>query len=190
VCSPGKASDAGSEFCESCRSLQEFAPFEGMEYCRQCPVHASVVNDTRIALDHSTCQCQPNYLTIPFARLDLLQRLDSGQSVNYLNTIGTTESWDAHRVTGFWCVLCPPGAGCSSPNTTLATVTTLHGYFKGLDGSNASFFECLNEACLAGSLCADGYRGPCLYSPSKAMLKSHSFLANLIDHAALSIPPV
>jgi len=84
---------------------------------------------------------------------------------------------DPNEVLGFWCAKCPAGADCTLRGTTLLTVKAKPGYFTGLDGSNTSFFPCLNEkACTGGEeKCAPGYAGHFCTDCAAGMVLSTSF---------------
>jgi predicted outer membrane repeat protein len=58
------------------------------------------------------------------------------------------------------CVLCPEGADCSQPGTTIENVKALPGWWPDITRTNSKFIKCLNSACIGGAkVCAPYYFG-------------------------------
>jgi hypothetical protein len=109
------------------------------------------------SIDRTWCECQIGYYGLPFEEswLPVLAELDPDTYSNYIASSGVTV--DLNALVGFFCAQCPSGANCSTRNVTVETVRAEAGWFSGIDGTNTSFFQCLNDACDDSGGCKEGY---------------------------------
>jgi len=159
LCSIGKFSLETSSDCTLCVSKIEFQPLVAQGDCYLCPSN-SFAKDDRLS-----CECAENFLAVSFGDGATFLELDPDGYAAY-EAFCTDYECDAapnpslpNAYLGFWCAACPPGANCSSRGSRIENVTSIPGFFRGVDGTGTVFFQCLNEACLGGGACQDGYTG-------------------------------
>lgn len=147
-CAPGyEASASGSQTCVQCTPAG-FAPAKGTIKCDVCADYALHSSGTE---DSTWCECDAGFVSLHLDEIEtspLAQRLDKQRIPPEENKLG------------FYCVECPLEAVCLQPGESLATISPRPGFFMGSDGSNATFYECFNDACVNGEeTCAPGFTG-------------------------------
>ena len=100
------------------------------------------------------------YYAIPVADQQVFQQVDgAGFRLYQEQLLRNTSTLNPNEIIGIVCAKCPVGADCSLEGTNISSVQAADGYFKGLDDTGTYFSLCLNEACLRGGNCSDGYTG-------------------------------
>jgi hypothetical protein len=86
------------------------------------------------------------------------------------------------------CVLCPEGADCSQPGTTIENVKALPGWWPDITRTNSKFIKCMNAACVGGEkVCAPHYFGNLCTRCEKGLTRDDStFECNFCPDPAMN----
>ena len=174
-CPVGTAAESkGLTACAPC-SGEFFQNETDQPRCLACPVNAKSMNNG------TDCQCEIGFYAIPLHHEAIFQDVDPKAHDTYLARKDAEGGQLPEDYLAYWCAACPSGANCSRLGTTLANVQPRTGYYVGVDGTNATFLECLNAAaCLVDGGCSNGYRGQSCTECEDGLVLSKGFECKVI----------